>query len=143
MFERISHLGIVVEDLDQALSIWEGVFGFKKFAETVFEEEKIRSVFINVSGVSGEMAIELMEPLDKDDMSNPVARRLRTSGEGFYHLAVVSDDIPGSAAQLESAGLPIIQRPPVGNSNEGRWLVHPKAASGVMVEGIEEWEGFD
>lgn len=142
MFDRISHFGIVVNNMDDALANWEGKLGFKKFVDTVFEEESIRSVFLSVSGKAGEMAIELMEPLDKEDMENPVARRLRKSGEGFYHLAVVTDDIPGSGKALSASGLPVMERPPVGNAKEGRWLVHPKSANGVMVEGIEEWESI-
>jgi hypothetical protein len=37
-----------------------------------------------------------------------IARRLAKSGEGFYHLALVADDV---------------------------------AATGIMIEGIEEWKG--
>lgn len=142
MFDRISHIGVIVKDMDQAIATWEGKFGLKKFQDVEFPEEQIRSVFLSVSGKSGEMTIELMEPLDKADMSNPVARYLENRGEGFYHLAVVTDDIEGSGKALEENGLPIMMRPPVGNAKDGRWLVHPKAANGVMVEGIEEWDAF-
>lgn len=137
MLERISHFGIVVNSMDDALAIWEGKLGFKKTGDTVFPEESIRSVFISVNGTPGEMTIELMEPLDKDDMSNPVARYLKNRGEGFYHLAVVADDIESSGKALEANGFPVIMRPPVGDAKDGRWLIHPKAATGVMIEGIE------
>jgi hypothetical protein len=46
------------------------------------------------------MSIELMEPVDKTDMSNPVARRLAKSGEGFYHLALVTEDVEASGNAL-------------------------------------------
>jgi len=140
MFERISHFGIVVNDIEHALTIWRDRLGFKQFAEANFEAEGIRSVFLSLSGKPGEMSIELMEPVDKSDMSNPVARRLATSGEGFYHLAVVTDDVAGSGKALAERSLPIIERPPVGDAKHGRWLVHPKAANGIMIEGIEEWK---
>jgi len=81
-----------------------------------------------------------MEPVDKSDMDNPVARRLAKVGEGFYHLAVVTDDVATSGRALERRSLPIIERPPVGAAAQGRWLIHPKAANGIMVEGIEEWD---
>jgi hypothetical protein len=87
------------------------------------------------------MSVELMEPIDKSDMSNPVARRLARSGEGFYHLAVVTDDVAAAGRVLAARSLPLIDRPPVGAGRQGRWLVHPKAANGVMIEGIEEWKG--
>jgi methylmalonyl-CoA/ethylmalonyl-CoA epimerase len=143
MFNRISHIGVVVNDIEKALEIWRDKLGFKKFSEAYFEPEGIRSVFLSVSGQPGEMSIELMEPVDKTDMSNPIARRLAKSGEGFYHLAVVTDDVAASGAALAAESLPVIDRPPVGNAEQGRWLIHPKAASGIMIEGIEEWDDWD
>jgi methylmalonyl-CoA epimerase len=139
MLTRISHIGIVVDDIEAALAVWRDTLGFKQFSEARFDVEGIRSVFLSLSGNAGEMAIELMEPLDKSDMENPVARRLARVGEGFYHLAVVTEDVSAAGKALERQGVPIVERPPVGGGAQGRWLVHPKAANGVMVEGIEEW----
>jgi methylmalonyl-CoA epimerase len=139
MFDRISHIGIVVHDIEAALRIWRDGLGFKQFAEERFEVEGIRSVFLSVSGRPGEMSIELMEPLDKSDMTNAVARRLATRGEGFYHLAVVTEDVAASGDALRAKAFPLIDRPPVGAFTQGRWLIAPKGANGVMVEGIEEW----
>ena len=143
MLNRISHIGIVVNDMEEALRVWRDKLGFKQFSEARFDVEGIRSVFLSLSGRPGEMSIELMEPIDKADMGNPVARRLATMGEGFYHLAVVTDDVSASGKALERKSLPIIERPPVGAGAQGRWLIHPKAANGVMVEGIEEWDGLE
>ena len=141
MLNRISHIGVLVNDIEAALRIWRDQFGFKQFSEARFEVEGIRSVFLSLSGCSGEMSIELMEPLDKSDMGNALARRLANVGEGFYHLAVVTDDVAASGAALARSGLPIIERPPVATGAQGRWLVHPKAANGIMIEGTEEWDG--
>jgi methylmalonyl-CoA epimerase len=140
MIDRISHIGVVVDDLERALRVWRDALGLKQFAEAHFEVEGIRSVFLSVSGNAGEMSIELMEPIDKSDMSNPVARRLARRGEGFYHLAVVTDDVAATRQALAERSLPLIDRPPVRAGRQGRWLLHPKAASGVMIEGIEEWK---
>ncbi|HJQ83648.1 MAG TPA: VOC family protein [Candidatus Binatia bacterium] len=139
MFDRISHIGVVVHDLESALRIWRDALGFKQYAEARFEVEGVRSVFLSVSGKAGEMSIELMEPLDKGDMGNPVARRLAKNGEGFYHLALVTEDVAASGVTLRERSLPVLDRPPVGSATQGRWLVHPRAANGIMIEGVEEW----
>lgn len=139
MLNRISHIGVVVRDLEAALRFWRDALGLKQFAEADIAVEGIRSVFLSVSGTPGEMTIELMEPTDQTDMANPVARRLARAGEGVYHLAVVAADVPAAAERLRALGLPVIERPAVEAGTAGRWLVHPKAASGVMVEGIAEW----
>ncbi len=140
MFNRISHIGVVVGDMEQALGIWRDKLGFKQFSEATFEAEGIHSVFLSLSGRSGEMTIELMQPLDEADMSNPVARRLARSGEGFYHLALVTDDVAAAGRALEEKSFPVIDRPAVGSATQARWLIHPKAANGIMIEGIEEWK---
>jgi catechol 2,3-dioxygenase-like lactoylglutathione lyase family enzyme len=134
MFQRISHIGIVVRDIDVALRIWRDQLGFKQFAEMSIDVEGVRSVFLSLSGRSGEMSIELMEPVDKSDMGNAVARRLAQRGEGFYHLAVVSDDVAAAGRDL-----PVIDRPPLPGAAQGRWLLHPRDANGIMIEAIEEW----
>jgi methylmalonyl-CoA epimerase len=140
MFDRISHIGVVVNDIGDALRIWRDGLGFKQFAEAHFDVEGIRSVFLSLSGKPGEMCVELMEPTDKTDMTNPVARRLATKGEGFYHLALVTQDVAESGNTLTARSFAVMHRPPVGAAKQGRWLIHPKSANGVMVEGIEEWK---
>ena len=140
MFDRISHIGVVVNDIEQALGIWRDQLGFKQFHEAHFGVEGIHSVFLSLSGKPGEMSVELMEPVDKADMTNPIARRLAKSGEGFYHLAVVTGDVAASGRRLSEHSFAIIERPPVGTAKQGRWLIHPKTANGVMIEGIEEWK---
>ncbi|MFQ5457823.1 MAG: VOC family protein [Myxococcota bacterium] len=143
MFNRISHIGIVVADREKALAIWRDQFGLRQFAEMRIEAEGIHSVFLSVSGRNGEMAIELMEPLDKSDMRNPVARRLAQKGEGFYHVAMVSGDVGGAGRTLKEGGLTLLERPAAAEGDAGRWLVHPRSANGVMVEGLAEWAAGD
>jgi methylmalonyl-CoA epimerase len=141
MFERISHIGVVVNDIEAALRIWRDGLGFKQFAEARIDVEGVRSVFLSLSGNPGEMSIELMEPIDKSDMGNAIARRLAKSGEGFYHLALVTDDVSASGRALQEKSFTVIHRAPVSTGTRGRWLIHPRAANGIMIEGVEEWSG--
>ncbi len=141
MFERISHIGVVVNDIEAALRIWRDRLGFKQFAEARIDVEGVRSVFLSLSGNPGEMSIELMEPIDKSDMGNAIARRLAKSGEGFYHLALVTDDVSASGRALQEKSFTVIDRAPVSTGTRGRWLIHPRAANGIMIEGVEEWSG--
>src|ERR1035437_2966260 len=83
---------------------------------------------------SDEMHIELMEPTNKADLTNAVARRLAQAGEGFYHLALRVDDVEGTGKTLVGKGLTLIERAPVAEGAKLRWVVHPKSSSGVLVE---------
>lgn len=136
MLKRISHIGILVEDLESATQFWTETFGLTKYAEYETEVEGIRACLLSVGGTREEMSIELIEPLDKSDRSNALARRLARQGEGFYHLAVAVEDPASSGAALRERGLEVMSRAPVEGLTGERWLLHPKSANGVMVEGI-------
>jgi catechol 2,3-dioxygenase-like lactoylglutathione lyase family enzyme len=53
MLSRISHIGVLVNDIDAALRIWRDRLGFKKFSQARFEVEGIRSVFPHTSLLLG------------------------------------------------------------------------------------------
>ena len=134
--EKISHIGILVNDADAATKLWTEAFGFRKFDDRRIVVEGIRSVFLSVGGTWSEMVIEIMEPLDKTDMSNALARRLARAGEGFYHLCIEVDDVAASGQELVKRGMTVLMRDPVDAGSSARWLVHPKDANGVMVESV-------
>ncbi|MDP6813446.1 MAG: VOC family protein [Alphaproteobacteria bacterium] len=134
---KISHFGILVHDADAATELWTESFGFKKFDDRRIEVEGIRSVFISVGGTWDEMVIEIMEPLDKSDMSNALSKRLASVGEGFYHVCLEVDDVEGSGKELEARGMRVLMRDPTDPGASPRWLVHPKDANGVMVESVK------
>ena len=134
--KKISHFGVLVHDADAAAALWTASFGLQKFDDRNIEVEGIRSIFISVGGSWDEMVIEIMEPLDKSDMTNALSKRLATVGEGFYHVCLEVDDVDGSARELEARGMRVLMRDPTDADASPRWLVHPKDANGVMVEAI-------
>ena len=134
--KRISHIGVLVHDADAATKLWTEAFGLKKIDERRIEVEGIRSVFVSVGGTWDEFVIEIMEPLDKADMTNALSKRLASVGEGFYHLCIEVDDVEGSGKELEARGMKVLMREAIDADTEPRWLVHPKDANGVMVESI-------
>lgn len=138
MIKGISHIGVVVEDLEAATKLWTETFGLIKYDEMVVEVEGIRNVMLSVGGTADEMSIELIEPLDKADMGNALARRLANSGEGFFHLAVHVGDEVATGQKLRDAGMQVFDRPAISADYTPRWLTHPKSSNGVMVEGMGE-----
>jgi methylmalonyl-CoA epimerase len=134
MIKRISHIGIVVRDLEVAVQLWTETFGLKVARRLEIPVEGIRSVLVSQGGTLDEMAIELMEPTDQSDMGNAIARRLARKGEGFYHLAIEVEDVEASGSALANQALTVIDRPPAIEGDAMRWLVHPKSSNGVMVE---------
>ena len=136
MLERISHIGILVHDLEAAARSWCEHFGLQRYLDYVADCEGIKACLLSPGGTREEMSIELIEPLDKTDLNNPLARRLAERGEGFFHLAVITRDVAAAGAQLEALGLKPAPRPPVSGVTGERWLVHPRFCNGVLVEGL-------
>jgi methylmalonyl-CoA/ethylmalonyl-CoA epimerase len=130
VIKKLSHIGIVVQDIEKATRLWTETFGLPVSHGGNAAVEGIKNVFLKV----GDNYIELMEPLDHQDMSNAVARRLATRGEGIYHIALVVDNVEQSAREMSDRGITVFNRPSTPDQPQGRLLVHPKCANGTMLE---------
>ncbi|HJX12413.1 MAG TPA: VOC family protein [Dehalococcoidales bacterium] len=130
MITRMSHFGIVVNNLEESTKLWTETYGLKVLKSGRVDAEGIRNLFLIV----GNSYIELMEPTDKQDTNNAIARRLATKGEGIYHVALVVDDLEKTGSELEKRGIVLTRRVPIEDEPEGRIVVHPKCASGVLLE---------
>jgi methylmalonyl-CoA epimerase len=133
---RLSHVGVIVNDLEQARELWEGVFGLKDGSGRFIEPEGVNTYTLRC----GNNGIELAEPVDKSDLNNPLARQLAKRGEGIIQLAFQVEDIKKAAEQLEQLGLHIIHRAPAWEGAKERLVVHPKSANGVLLELFEQVE---
>ena len=102
--DKINHLGIAVENLEQAAQVYEAM---GLHVEKVIEvpEQKVRVAFIPI----GESTIELVQPTSED---STVAVYLEKRGEGLHHLALQVDDIAAALSELEGQGMRLIDRSP-------------------------------
>lgn len=130
MIKKLSHIGILVNNLEEATKLWVETYGLKVSHSGSGDVEGIRSLFLSC----GDNYIELLEPIDHQDMNNAIAKRLAARGEGIYHIALVADDIEQEVKKLTDKGVILIERPPTDNQPKGRWVTHPKSANGVLVE---------
>lgn len=131
----MSHIGIIVEDLDQAVEEWCDRYGLQVVEGGTVEVEGVRNAFVSPGPGREEAAcVELMEPLDKSDMSNPIARRLAKVGEGVYHAAFWVDDPATAGERLRDEGVTAIDAPPTEEDAQPRAIVHPKSANGLLLE---------
>jgi lactoylglutathione lyase/methylmalonyl-CoA/ethylmalonyl-CoA epimerase len=143
MSRQILHIGVLVHDLEAAIPRWEKNFGFKLTHRENIDAEGIRTAMLSPNGRHGETGVELIEPMDQADMSNPIARRLAQSGEGFYHLAMTVDDVREAGQALRALAVTVIEREPatLGAALQGlvdpatcRQIVHPGDSNGILVE---------
>ena len=131
MFGRIDHIGVAVEDLDEAVALYEGRLGMPFQHRETVEEQGVEAVLLGV----GESHVELLRPLAAD---TAVGRFLERSGPGLHHVAYGTDDIESALEAARSAGLRLIdERPRTGIRQSRVAFVHPKSTGGVLTELVE------
>ena len=132
MITKIDHIGIAVNNLEDAVKLYTDAFGIKAEdieMETV-EEQKVRAAMIPV----GESRIELLESTDSE---GPIAKYIEKRGEGMQHLALEVSDIQGMLKTLKEKGLPLIDTEPrIGAGGAKVAFLHPKGTK-VLIELVE------
>jgi len=132
MFVGVDHVGVAVKNLDEAISLYRDVLGFKLDGVHVLTERKVKVAFLSTGG---ETRIELLEPLGGD---SPVAKFLDSRGEGIQHVAVRVKDIEAVLAELKQKGVMLVDdKPRMGAEGAKVAFVHPKSTKGVLLELVE------
>ncbi len=128
MLTRIDHIGIAVQNIQEALTFYQDALGVK--LERVESEEGGRTdvAFLPV----GTSDVELVEPKDTD---SGLAKYLAKRGEGIHHICFEVDDIEEALARLKAHGAQLIDETPRSNARGQRYaFIHPKSAHGVLIE---------
>ena len=128
MIKKISHIAIVVPELDEALSFWVETLGLPlEYVEHVPDQD-VDVAFLP----SGASEIELLEPIGRD---SGVARFLAKRGPGIHHICFEVEDIDQMLDRLRTAGVPLInETPTIGTGGKKIAFIHPKGTGGVLVE---------
>ena len=135
MLRRISHLGLAVKDLDEAIKLYEGVFGLQITHRWVAEADRMEAATFRI----GNTEIELMQPLEDD---SPVGRFIARRGEGIHHIAYAVDDVGDALRRAEANGIRTIDKEPRPGA-DGRTRIgflHPRSTFGVLSELEEDVE---
>ncbi len=134
MKTNFHHIGIVVEDLNEAIG------KYCQALEVDLADIKInRQSYITGKGEIEEFDyafiplgdnnyIELVTPLT----DGPTKRYLEKKGEGLFHLALESTDIKYTIERFEKAGIPQAGMTPT--EKIFSVFFHPKAANGVLFQ---------
>jgi methylmalonyl-CoA/ethylmalonyl-CoA epimerase len=128
VIRRIQHIGLAVKDLDAAIAIYERAFGLSVEHRERSEAEGIEAAMFCV----GDVGIELIQPLSDD---SPVGKFIARRGEGVHHVAFAVDDVRAELEGVKAAGLePLDSEPRPGLHGTRVGFIHPKSASGVLIE---------
>jgi len=135
VFTRVDHIGVAVEDLDDALALYERDYAMTLVHREVVSEQGVEAVLLDV----GENHVELLAPLSPE---TPVGRFLAKRGPGMHHVAYQVQDIEATLASLREAGLRLIdEQPRVGIRDSRVAFLHPKSSGGVLTEIVQPAKG--
>jgi methylmalonyl-CoA/ethylmalonyl-CoA epimerase len=132
----LSFVGILVSDIEAAVELYSSILGVRPWESGVVEMPGVKAVMFPVEGCP----VELLQPTvgPEAELGGDLARLLAKRGEGFCRLGVWVDDLDAEAARLNEAGFSIVDPgnyADIGKGMNARMaFVHPKSASGVLVE---------
>jgi methylmalonyl-CoA epimerase len=137
VFNRIDHIGVAVNDVEESLTLYRDAFGMDVAHREIVQEQGVEAVLLDL----GENHVELLAPLAED---TPVGKFLAKKGPGLHHVAYQVSDIDAALEKLKQAGLPLIdERPRVGIRGSRGAFVHPKGTAGVLTEIVEPAAGLE
>lgn len=139
--KKITHVGVLVKDLEAAIAQWASLFGYREIKRMEVPPEGLRSVFLSRDGTPDHFMVELVQVVDEADGANPVSKRLREHGEGMLHLCMVDEDTGEVARELQKRGVRFAARPTSTGRGDDRLILSPRATNGAMVEILSsrEW----
>jgi methylmalonyl-CoA/ethylmalonyl-CoA epimerase len=128
MTMRISHIGIAVASLEEAVERYSALFSNDEPHREAVAEQRVAIASYPV----GDAVVELTAASDE---SSPIAKFIAKRGEGIHHIAFEVDDIDAELARLKAAGVRLIDE----TASEGAHgmliaFVHPSSFNGVLVE---------
>jgi methylmalonyl-CoA/ethylmalonyl-CoA epimerase len=125
---RIDHIAIVVDEMDGPLSFWQDALGLELTHIRDVPAELAEVAFLPAGGSE----IELVHPTTSE---SGLVRYLEKRGPGLHHLCLEVDDLDGMLVQLKEKGIALITESPKTSPDGKRYaFIHPKSASGVLVE---------
>ncbi len=128
MPEKIDHIGIAVNSIENALTFYRDQLGLEMKEVEEVEEQKVKVAFLPV----GESKIELLESTDPE---GPVAKFIAARGEGFQHVALRVENLRDKLAELKAKGVRLIDdEPRRGAGGAQIAFIHPKSTGGILVE---------
>src|SRR5947209_10830763 len=135
MLSTIDHIGVAVEDLDAALTLYRDSLAMPLVHRETVDQQGVEAALLDV----GDGHVELLEPLGPE---TPVGKFLAKRGPGLHHVAYRVADVAETLAQLAAAGVRLIDEQPRRGIRGSRVaFLHPGSTGGVLTEIVQPAHG--
>ncbi len=130
--KKIEHIGIAVKSLNHSVPLYERLLGTPCYKTEKVESEGVITAFF----MTGENKVELLEAIHE---GSAISRFIEKRGEGLHHIAFEVADIRLEMQRLKEAGFHLLsEQPQPGADNKLVCFIHPRSASGVLIELCQE-----
>ena len=128
---ELHHVAVAVPSLDEVIPFYRDLLGYQLDEPRLIADQRVRVAFATRDG----SRVELLEPTD---LESGVARFVAERGRPtLHHLCFVVDDLAGTLVRLAAEGVELVDREPRRGVDGLVAFLHPRAASGVLVELID------
>ena len=134
----LDHIGVVVRSLEEGISQWCDLFGYRQNSEIVVNSsQRVRVVFLSKSD---SLTVKLIEP------TGPVSPVFLFAGKGggLHHLCFRCGNLRVQIPELEEKGMKLLVGPQPGEAFKNHDIAFLMAKNNLNVELIdtEEKQGW-
>ncbi len=129
MTKKISHIGLAVENLEEACA-----FSRENFTLSISEQERFGELLFSFIPLEG-TDLELLQSTTSDGQ---IAKFIQRKGQGIHHISSEVDDIQAELDGLKAKGIKLINETPYLNAHKDLVaFIHPKSTFGALVDLIQ------
>ena len=131
MIKKISHIGIAVENLEDAKKFFQDNFSLPSSEKESFGELLFSFVSFEDAGARLEL---LQSTSDEGQMAKFISKR----GPGIHHIALEVDDVQAELDRLQAKRIQLINQTPYRNAHQELVaFIHPKSTGGILIELVQ------
>jgi len=123
----IDHIGIIVENMDQSILLFEKLFGVRPVALKELHEVGLRIAQIK----TGNVDIELIQYATE---ASEFARKVMGSRAGVNHIAILVNDVDAWSKRLEGSGAKLMEGFPRQGSHGRVAFFGTDSTQGICLE---------
>jgi methylmalonyl-CoA epimerase len=123
----IDHIGIIVDNIDQSIALFEQLFGVRPAALKEMHDVGLRIAQIRTENVDIEM-------IQYTTQEAGFAREVMGSRAGVNHIAILVDDVNTWSKRLEDKGAKLMQGFPRQGSHGRVAFFEPESTQGILLE---------
>jgi methylmalonyl-CoA epimerase len=128
MIKKIDHIAIAVKNLDEALQLYDDLFGVKPSKIETISQQGVKAALLPMGEGS---EIELLEPIDPQ---SGIAKFLENRGEGIHHICLEVEDVDRELGILADKGFQLIDKQGRPGLAGKVGFLHPKSTKGTLIE---------